>query len=296
MMRIELKPEDDIQAILDGISPEEPVELRLSAGTFRQKLSLRHEGMQVLGAGAEKTILVNDDFAWKYHADGRLFNTFRTPTVTVLGNRIELRGLTVANDAGSGPSIGQAVALAVYGDQVTLTDCRLLGRQDTLFCGPLPADLRIRYRDFLPDIELRGCPSSQRYERCVIAGDVDFIFGSATAWFADCELQILGPGYVTAPSTEETEPYGLIFTDCRIRNLSGDPKVFLGRPWRTGGAALFLDCVFEGPFAPNRWDAWDKPRQRFFEHPYVLSPLGKPLDGEETERVRTFLKERFTRS
>ncbi|HOW38803.1 MAG TPA: pectinesterase family protein, partial [Bacillota bacterium] len=117
MMRIELKPEDDIQAILDGISPEEPVELRLSAGTFRQKLSLRHEGMQVLGAGAEKTILVNDDFAWKYHADGRLFNTFRTPTVTVLGNRIELRGLTVANDAGSGPSIGQAVALAVYGDQ-----------------------------------------------------------------------------------------------------------------------------------------------------------------------------------
>jgi pectinesterase len=296
MLKLYVQPGEDIQAILDRIPAEESVEIFFSEGIFRQKLRLSNDGMRIIGTGAEKTFLIYNDYAWKYHSDGKLYNTFRTPTLSVFGNGIEIQGLTIANDAGFGPPIGQAVALAVYGDQVKVKDCHLLGHQDTLFCGPLPPDLRVRYQGFLPEPELRGAMSSAHFHHCLIAGDVDFIFGSATAWFEECELQILGPGFISAPSTAETEPYGFLFTECRIRNLSEDPRVYLGRPWRTGGASLFLDCVFEGSFASNRWDAWDKPRFRFFEHPYVFSPLGKPLTGEETERVRTFLTERFTRS
>jgi pectinesterase len=288
-----LTPADDIQAVLDSLPADMPATLRLAAGTYHQKLHIRHGGLSLLGAGRDATVIAFDDYNFRVHRDGREFNTFRTPTVTVVADGVTFSDVTIANTAGSGPGIGQAVALAVYGTDFAMTDGCLKGHQDTLFCGPLPYDLTLRYRDFLPDEELHVRPSLQTYANCRIEGTVDFIFGSATALFRECEIVVLGRGYVAAPSTYADVPYGLVFQRCAIQNVSDTDDVYLGRPWRESGSAIFLDCRFEGRFRAERFHDWEKPRHRFMEKPYVPAALSRALGQEETERLETFLAERF---
>jgi pectinesterase len=48
--------------------------------------------------------------------------------------------LVIENTAGSGFTINKAVALPLYGDDIKLFNCKLLGHQDTFFGGPLPVD------------------------------------------------------------------------------------------------------------------------------------------------------------
>ena len=71
-------------------------------------------------------------------------------------------------------------------DQQDLPD-----NQDTLFTGPLPEKERqpggfIGPKQFAPRINGR-----QYYKNCYICGDIDFIFGSATAYFEHCTLESL---------------------------------------------------------------------------------------------------------
>ncbi|MFH0992727.1 MAG: pectinesterase family protein [bacterium] len=292
MMEYCLTPSDDIQAVIDRLPVAEPAKIRLAAGYYRQKLRICHESLEIVGVGRNQTVVAFDDYNFRIHPDGKLFNTFRTPTVLVVADHVAFTDLTIANIAGQGPEIGQAVALSVIGDDFRMDRCALLGYQDTLFCGPLPFDLTVRYQNFLPLEELHVRPSQQLYQNTRIEGTVDFIFGSATALFDHCEIVVLGPGYVTAPSTPSEQPYGLIFRNCLIRNESA-AEVYLGRPWREGGSTLFLDCTFTGPIHPDRYHDWEKKVFRFRENPLFPSPLSRSMTEEETERLKHFLAERF---
>lgn len=295
MKRLFLSPSEDLQKAIDGLPSNEPAEIVLQPGIYRQKLRLKQDRLRITGHSPEDTVLVWGDSAWKYHEDGKLFNTFRTPTLTVLGSDVELRNLTVQNDAGRGADVGQAVALSLSGDRILVSGCRLSGHQDTVFCGPLPEDLCVRYRGFLPEEELDPSSRSARFQDCLLEGDVDFLFGSGTVWFEDCRIRLLGRGYVAAPSTPASVPYGFVFTGCEIANLGTPGEGFLARPWRAHGAALFLDCRFVGVFHPARFEDWGKTGFRFFEEPAVPSAFSRGLSREETGRVRAFLAERFTR-
>ncbi|OHE41713.1 MAG: hypothetical protein A2Y16_02955 [Tenericutes bacterium GWF2_57_13] len=295
MFELNLTPNDDVQSALDRLPEGVLTRVRLAAGRYFQKLRIRRDGLVLEGEGADRTALVFDDCNDRIHADGRPFNTFRTPTLTILADGVTVSGLSIENVAGFGPGVGQAVALSVSGTDFVMTDCVLKGHQDTLFCGPLPYDLSLRYRDFLPDEELHARPSRQRYRRTRIEGTVDFIFGGAFALFDDCEIVVLGKGYVAAPSTPVDQPFGLVFHHCKIRNASGSSEVWLGRPWRENGMAGFLDCTFEGPFASPRFLDWEKPRFRFYETPYGSDALSRPFTQEETERLRHLLADDSSR-
>lgn len=116
--------------------------------------------------------------------------------------------LTFENSAGPGTKVGQALALYVDGDRIAFHDCRFLGNQDTLFTAPLPPkeiepNGFVGPKQFAPRINGRHF-----YQRCYIEGDIDFIFGGATAYFEDCEFFSKYTGqpissYVTAASTPE---------------------------------------------------------------------------------------------
>ena len=204
-MRTEITvgPESPLQDILDMLPPGAIVNLR--PGVYRQKLQIRTPGLTLLGAGAEETRLVYDDYARKLHPDGREYNTFRTWTLAVCADGVSMRGLSVENDALSPREKGQEVALSVYGDEFQMEDCVLRSTQDTLFVGPLPKDLILRYVDLLPP-ELRvDRLLSQRFLRCRIEGSVDFIFGCGRALFRDCEIRSVFDGrtggFAAAPPT-----------------------------------------------------------------------------------------------
>lgn len=275
MSDIFVTPGDSLQAVCDGAAENDVI--RLAPGIYRQKLMIRTKGLSLLGAGPDRTRIVWDDFAKKEDETGREYNTFRTWTAAVCADGVCLKDLSVINDALHPEVKGQEVALTVYGDSFRMEDCVLSSTQDTLFLGPLPEDLTVRYVDLLPP-ELRLLrPLSQHFTRCLIEGTVDFIFGCGSAVFEDCELRSLndvrGIGYVTAPAHPSGQKTGFLFRGCRFTREAGVPdrSIFLGRPWRDYGLAVFDGCRYEAHICPEGFDPWSGTRRdltaRFLERP-----------------------------
>lgn len=116
----------------------------------------------------------------------------------------------------------QAVALQLEGaDRAQFENLRLLGFQDTLY---LKSAVTGTARSF--------------FHRSYVEGDVDFIFGDATAYFYRSEIKSLGDrstSYVGAPNTNQKAKYGFVFNDCDFTNdgkaYSRDGVFYLARQW-----------------------------------------------------------------
>ena len=125
------------------------------------------------------------------------------------------------------------------GDRASFRNCRFLGWQDTILLN-------------------RG---RQYFEKCYIAGAVDFIFGAATAWFEKCHINCPGSGYITAASTPVDEPFGFVFANCKITGAKPDVKTFLGRPWRIYASTIYLNTEMSGVVRPEGWNDWKNRRR-----------------------------------
>ena len=270
-----VRPGDDVQALLDRAEPGSLI--RFDAGIYRQKLMLKTPGLRLEGKGAGQTLLVWGDYAKKLDAQGREYNTFRTWTLAVCADNVEMRGLSVVNDALDPAIKGQEVALSVYGDHFYMEDCTLRSTQDTLFLGPLPPDLIERYDGFLPD-ELRADRLlSQAFRNCRVEGSVDFIFGCGNALFENCEIVSVfdgrDHGYAAAPAHSLSQEEGFTFRRCDFTRDAdvADASIFLARPWRDYGLCRFEDCSYDAHIKPEGFNPWrDSGRDRtarFFETP-----------------------------
>ena len=272
---ISVRTDSDLQKIFDSAAPGETV--ILPEGTFRQKCKITTPGLTVVGAGADKTVLIYDDYAKKIDEAGMEYVTFRTWTLAVCADGVTMRDLAVVNVAGHPERKGQEVALTVYGDNFRMENCRLTSTQDTLFSGPLPPDLIDRYEGFLSDDLRRDTPGRQIFENCLIEGTVDFIFGSGAAVFRSCEIRSLPDarkrGYAAAPSHSREQTEGFVFQNCRFTREEGveDGSVFLARPWRDYGLCSFIGCEIGPHISPLGYDPWEGTRRdetaRFYESP-----------------------------
>ncbi|WP_418276022.1 pectinesterase family protein [Isoptericola jiangsuensis] len=170
-------------------------------------------------------------------------------TLTIDADDVTLRDLTVRNtyDKRLGQDVpdSQALALRTHGTRLTVEGCHLLGRQDTL----------------LLDTPSFAAVSHVHVRDCLIVGDVDFVYGRATALIEGGEIRSCGAGYVAAPSTVVENPRGLLFHGV---TLTADDdvapgSVHLARPWHPGGRpeavgqALFVDCTVGPHVAADRW-------------------------------------------
>lgn len=277
MRKIILSPEDNLQQALDEAQKGDVIHLK--AGIYRQKVLLRTDGIVLEGEGAERTIIAWDDYALKKDANGVEYNTFRTWTMAVCANGVHMRELAIVNDALEPEKKGQAVALSVLGDDFWMENCRLASMQDTLFAGPLPADLIERYDGFLMD-ELRvPGPFVHKYIRCLIEGSVDFIFGCADALFDECEIRsvydVRKVGYAAAPAHAAEQQRGFLFRKCCFTCGKGVPEgsVYLARPWRDFGLAGFENCSYQQHIAAEGFDKWNDTNRdktaRFYEKPPI---------------------------
>lgn len=169
MKEIYITPEDNLQNILDSL--DGPATIYLSAGIYRQKTEIKTDGVTLVGAGRETTIITYDDYARKQHADGREYNTFRTYTLCVSGENVTLKKLTVENSNTDPQTVGQCVALSVNAKRFYAENVELKSTQDTLFMAPFPDDLVVRYRGFIPENQLYmdGC-AVHLFKNCRIAG------------------------------------------------------------------------------------------------------------------------------
>ena len=266
---------DDFQAALDSASPGDIIQL--APGEYRVKAVVSTPGLTLAGAGADRTRIIWDDYAKKLDDHGVEYNTFRTWTLAVFADGVSMRDLSVVNSALRPEEKGQEVALTVYGDSFAMERCRLTSTQDTLFLGPLPADLIQRYDGFLPDHLRRDKPCAQRFTACLIEGTVDFIFGCGAAEFENCEIRSLRDardvGYAAAPAHALEQTEGFTFRRCRFTAEEGvtPGSIYLARPWRDYGLCVFEDCAYGPHISPLGFDKWNDTRRdqtaRFYEDP-----------------------------
>ena len=176
----------------------------------------------------------------------RRIERYEGNTLIALGDDFEASNLTIENTSGDH---GQALALRIDGDRAVVRNCYLLGWQDTLMVN-------------------RG---RQYFRDCYIEGRVDFIFGSGTSVFENCEIRSKNGGYVTAASTSDKQPFGYVFLRCK---LTGDPEAwdkgspvkkapqaYLGRPWGEFASVAFIECEMGDFIKPEGWHNWGKPER-----------------------------------
>lgn len=245
-----------------------PRRIIVGPGTFREKLRVEIPDLTLEGVGRSETRIVWDDHALRPLPDGEPMGTFNSYTVYVGAPNVTLRGLTVENDAGDGRVVGQAVALYADADRFSCGNCAFLARQDTICTGPLPKNPVPKGVNLTHPVAGLGnddpvLPFRQLYWNCLVAGDVDFIFGSAGAMFLNCEIRSLRrgdePSYVAAPSTYPGQRIGFVFLKCRLTAEEGCGPVFLCRPWRATGRCAYIDCELGRHIASEGWNDWDKP-------------------------------------
>ncbi len=230
--------QEAINATPQSASRENPVIIRIKPGIYKELIYIQKEKrfVSLVGDEAEKTVITYGLYASLPGPDGKIISTFRTPTVFIDADDFTVENLTLENSAG--PK-GQALAVRIDGDRVVFRKCRFLGWQDTVLTN--------RGRHY--------------FEQCDIWGHIDFIFGGSTAFFERCHIHCHDRGYVTAASTPQEQPYGFVFSNCTITSEKPGVRVFLGRPWRSYAATVFLRTRMDEGVCPEGWHNWDKPER-----------------------------------
>lgn len=288
---IRINPNDNINEVLERFK-DESVKLLLSPGIYNQKITITLNDLIIEGVNPNSVIITYNDHATMIHEDGRCYGTFRTPTLTILSDNVTLRNLTIRNDAGLGIEVGQAVAMAVYGNNLFCDNIRLEGNQDTLFLAPLPEYPKAKNTSYLSPNMLHTNQIHAHFKHSTIIGNIDFIFGSATALFDSCDIIANDKGYIAAPSTYERFKFGFIFKDCNIISKSIH-EIYLARPWRNHGSVIFLNCTYSGLIHKDRFSDWHKDTYRFYEYPYVPSPFSINIHEKLLEELFRYIKIHF---
>ncbi|MDH6571250.1 pectinesterase [Streptomyces sp. SAI-208] len=227
---LHVRPGDSVQAAVDAVTGPGWT-IVVHPGTYREVVSVPAEKAELTLRGASRdpraAVIVHDNANGTQKPDGSgTYGTAGSATFTSAAPGLTVRDLTLANDwlRAEHPDITgtQAVAAYTYGDRTHFENVRLLAHQDTLF------------------VETTALTSFDRqyFRRCRIEGDVDFVFGRATAVFEECHFHTLRrdvdftpKGMVFAPSTARANPYGLLAVRSRFTSAAEDKAYKLARPW-----------------------------------------------------------------
>jgi len=226
-----------IQEAINGARsfPYQRIVIHVKNGVYNEKIKV-HEwntNISLIGESKENTIITYDDYFDKMNM-GRN-STFYTYTLLVEADDFYMSNVTIQNTAGE---VGQAVALSIFSDRVMISNCNILGNQDTLYASG---------------------KGRQYFRDCYIEGTTDFIFGSATALFENCQIHSKKNSYITAASTPEGTQFGYVFKNCNLTADKGITEVYLGRPWRIYAKTVFMNCEMGKHILPEGWHNWSKP-------------------------------------
>lgn len=239
--------------------------IKVMPGTYREKVQVTVPNLTLVGTDAKKTTIVWNDAEGTPLRSGDTNGKNTTykmecaaVKITKAAKNFQAVGITFANDypteeeRAAGEKQVQAFAVTDEADASSFYNCRFIGCQDTLYANA----------------------GRQYYKDCYIEGDVDFIFGQASAAvFENCEIHSLaravkmdgkshGMGYVTAPSTLAQDK-GFLFYQCHLTsNIPAPHYAMLGRPWHpsseqreVNSAAAFVYCQMDTPFKERGWNS-----------------------------------------
>jgi pectin methylesterase-like acyl-CoA thioesterase len=239
---------DTVQAAVDA-APVDGGVIRIKPGTYKESITIAKPHVELRGVGADPTEVVLTFDASAGTAGG----TGKSASTKITGDDFYAENLTFENSFSRNRALtqqgSQAVALRITGDRGVFRHVRFLGYQDTLYADGKGCDT-----------DQGPCrPARQYFSDCYIEGNVDFIFGDALAFFERCEIHALAHSVVmlTAQSKRyDGEHSGYVFDHCRITAEPGASKVYLGRPWRSHAAVVFMNTLMGPEIAPAGWQEW----------------------------------------
>ena len=255
---------NSIQQAVDSIPAGTPETIYIKKGIYKERVEVRKNNISFVGESTDDTIITESYYARMIMPDGSKRGTFRSYTFFVYADNFTASNLTFENAAGFGDEFGQAIAVYAEGDNITFRNCKILGHQDTLFTGPLPMKEKQPGGFTGPTIDGIRRVVYQLYEDCYIAGEIDFIFGSATAYFKNCTLFALNRNqeinaFYTAPSTYEGQAFGYVFESCTFTGNCPPKSVALSRPWRIHAKTVLLNCSYSDQIIDEGFTDWNKP-------------------------------------
>lgn len=255
---------NSIQQAVDSIPAGTPETIYIKKGIYKERVEVRKNNISFVGESRDDTIITESYYARMIMPDGSKRGTFRSYTFFVYADNFTASNLTFENAAGFGDEFGQAIAVYAEGDNITFRNCKILGHQDTLFTGPLPMKEKQPGGFTGPTIDGIRRVVHQLYEDCYIAGEIDFIFGSATAYFKNCTLFALNRNqeinaFYTAPSTYEGQAFGYVFESCTFTGNCPPKSVALSRPWRIHAKTVLLNCSYSDQIIDEGFTDWNKP-------------------------------------
>jgi pectate lyase len=210
------------------------VVISVKPGTYRELVKVPsnkpHVTIQGSGGSRNDTVIVYNNASGTTKPDGSgTYGTGGSATVAVEADDFQARNLTISNDfdeAGHQDIANQAVALRTAADKVFLDGVIVSGDQDTLLVDTAAKD------------KLGRVYMTNSY----VIGNVDFIFGRATAVIDKSVITLkkrwngTSAGYVTAPSTAAGRK-GILIANSTVNGDVSSASFYLGRPWHAGGDA-----------------------------------------------------------
>lgn len=234
---------NNLQECLDKC--EEGSRIYLKSEIYYGKIYIRQKNLTIIGT--DDSIISYD----AYHSmkkrqsddgDGvKVYGTTGSATVMVKPEAYGLKMFNVtiqnthAHQQGADGTISQdqAVAFKTEAFNGYFEECKFIGYQDTLY----------------------ACGNDNVFNKCFIAGTVDFIFGNGNTIFDRCVINIRCKDnsltYLCAPNTLKSNTMGLFFYKCMISSNGINKFNGIGRPWFDKGTkegviprALFYECEF----------------------------------------------------
>ncbi|MGW2617727.1 pectinesterase family protein [Streptomyces sp. NPDC001500] len=224
-----------VQAAVNAVPANNPsrVVIAVKPGTYRELVKVPsdkpHVTIRGTGGSRKDTTIVYNNASGTPKPGGGTYGTGGSATVAVEADDFQARNLTISNDFDEGAHqdiAGQAVALRTAADKVFLDGVIVSGDQDTLLVDTASKE------------RLGRVYMSDSY----VVGNVDFIFGRATAVIHKSVITLkkrwngTSAGYVTAPSTAAGRK-GILIADSTVNGDVSDRSFYLGRPWHAGGDA-----------------------------------------------------------
>ncbi|GHH04246.1 pectinesterase family protein [Streptomyces rubradiris] len=225
-----------VQAAVNAVPANNPsrVVIAVKPGTYRETVKIPsnkpHVTIQGTGASRKDTVIVYNNASGTPKPDGSgTYGTGGSATVAVEADDFQARNLSITNDfdeAAHQDIAQQAVALRTASDKIFLDGVIVSGDQDTLLLDTASKD------------RLGRVYMTNSY----VIGNVDFIFGRATAVIDKSVITLkkrwngTSAGYVTAPSTAANRK-GILIANSTVSGDVSDRTFYLGRPWHAGGDA-----------------------------------------------------------
>lgn len=209
------------------------VVISVKPGVYREVVKVPankpHVTIQGSGGSRKDTTIVYGNAAGMQKPGGS--GTYGTPgsaTMSIQSDDSQVRNMTVTNDfdeaANQSLNGHQAVALLTQADRIVLDGVIVNGDQDTL-------EMETAAKDRLGRVYVTNS---------YITGNVDFIFGRATAVVDKSVITLkkrwngTSAGYIVAPSTAANHK-GILINQSTVNGDVTIGSFFLGRNWHPGG-------------------------------------------------------------